>query len=684
MMGFDMDRYSNNTVGFLTYSDSKIWEPLIYIHKLNPYGTVKSEVYYTVSQGMMENPEFSTIVKNRYQDEFLYRCASAYRGAFTFQSDVDARALVPLTRALDMLQEFKPSGIVRDVYNHVVAITLQNPTGKSNNVLVPVIDDGNIFHSNTGLQIHLGIPSIELASANDTYDCYEKILTPLFYPLSSIYTINTFIAIDKNIVAFELGGPDAYATIVLPCTGIKPGEIQIPAEKIEDATAKRITKEGSFQFEYLINNEIIKHVNDSKEPLIDESSFIMKRKQADILYDHFRLSFSKWISAEDGSELRKVIESIIQYKPMKGMISVPGPVYSKFEKMQELRKRLAPELESWFMMDDKDIPIQNVLLKKDCIHIKEGQCTGACVFDTEEGQCKLHAPNQVPIASNPVGRSLPAAKYFVDRLLDELIRLPIKRQELLTNAVRRIEIPSTNIHIGTQWILPENTPAWYDLLRGETHESIESPEYYEEFSRTSISEDELEELKMGRRLYPVPDQLAALLPEKIVKELAVEVIGKPDESRVQAIRRYFGMPPTKKSASNVDLTTNTLLEISGKYKMPVIQIQIQQTPIVPLGRVDDSLPIAKSGAYVVIPDFEHGPAILVKQDDVSDVISSMYLKGRLLNSIEPMAFIRRKRPVLKAAKDELNETSNSDTIPPPLEYNSAIPAAVPQLYENVD
>jgi hypothetical protein len=687
MMGFDMDRYSNNTVGFLTYSDSKIWEPLIYLHKLNPYGTAKSEVYYTVSQGMMENPGFPTIVKNRYQDEFLYKCASAYRGAFTFQSEVDARALVPLTRALNMLQDYKPSGIVRDMYNHVVAITLQNPNGKSNYILVPVVDDGNTSYTNTGMQIHLGIPSIDLAPANDTYECYEKIVSPLLYPLSSVYKIHTFLAIDKNVVAFELGGPDAYATIVLPCTTIRPGgEVQIPAELIEDATAKRITRDGGFQFEYLINNEIIKHVNGTKEPLLDESSFILKRKQANILYEHFRLSFSKWISSEDTSELRKIIEGIIQYKPMKGAQANLGPIYSKVEKMQELRKRIGPTLESWFVMDDADIDIQNVLLKKDCIHVKKDKCSGACIFDEVEDQCKIHAPRQISIASNPVVREMPAAKYFVDRLLDELIRLPIKRQELLTNGVRRIEIPATNIHIGTQWILPENTPAWYDLLRGESQESLENPEYYEEFSRSNVSEDELEELKMGRRLYPVPDQLAALLPEKLAKELAVEVIGNPSGSRVDAIRRYFGMPQTaKRGTSNVDLTSQTLLEISGKYKVPVIQIQLQQAPIIPLGRVDESLPIAKSGAYVVIPDFDQGPAILVKQDDVSDVIPSMYLKGALLNSIEPMAFIRRKKPVLKLTEYS-NSNSNSNNSPTPgLNRNSPPPPPQQLQYaENVD
>jgi hypothetical protein len=105
------------------------------------------------------------------------------------------------------------------------------------------------------------------------------------------------------------------------------------------------------------------------------------------------------------------------------------------------------------------------------------------------------------------------------------------------------------------------------------------------------------------------------------------------------------------------MTPTTLLEISKKYRMPVIQIQISKEPIVPLGRVDDSKPNAKTGAYVVIPDFEEGPAILVRQHDVTDVIPSKYLKGSLLDSIKPLAVIKR-RPVLRA---QVNLSSNSNT-----------------------
>ena len=90
--------------------------------------------------------------------------------------------------------------------------------------------------------------------------------------------------------------------------------------------------------------------------------------------------------------------------------------------------------------------------------------------------------------------------------------------------------------------------------------------------------------------------------------------------------------------------------------MPVIQIQVSKDPLTPLGRVDDSIPIAKTGAYVILPDFEEGPAILVRRHDVTDVIPSTYLKGTLLGSIKPLAVIKRRvlpRPVI------VNSNSNS-------------------------
>jgi hypothetical protein len=94
------------------------------------------------------------------------------------------------------------------------------------------------------------------------------------------------------------------------------------------------------------------------------------------------------------------------------------------------------------------------------------------------------------VRSTPRPTSQPAAEYFIHRLFDEIIRMPYKRSELLTKGVKRLQVPSTNIHMGTQWIVPQNVPAWYELLRDTSKSETEQPQFYEEFSRSEQSEEE--------------------------------------------------------------------------------------------------------------------------------------------------------------------------------------------------
>ena len=72
---------------------------------------------------------------------------------------------------------------------------------------------------------------------------------------------------------------------------------------------------------------------------------------------------------------------------------------------------------------------------------------------------------------------------FMFRLYDDLIRFPQKRDELFDNEVSRLSIPLEAMLIGNQWIIPESSSTWTDLLRLEwAKEKIEKPKYYEEMS----------------------------------------------------------------------------------------------------------------------------------------------------------------------------------------------------------
>jgi hypothetical protein len=640
IMGLDINRYSNNSVAFMTFSDIGFYEPMIYIEAIGKTTETKSDAYYSISQYQLADPLFPATVKERYLNEYFTKCQSGYRGAFTLQSGIDNRILIPVSRVLTILNDAVPTGLVRDSYNHLIAITIKNPYGSSGeDILVPVVDDGNSFHNNTGLKIHLGLTTVNLASANDTFAVYEKIVTPRLFPISNIYRIDTFMSTNK-IVGFALGGSSSYASLLLPCGPIKQSSsFEIPSDKITQSDVKKMRKDEDFLFEYKINHEIITAKNNEVIDLEQESSkFVIEKKHVDVIYEHFRLSFSNWISSEAGSEPRKYIEKLISVKP--GQVSTPLPVY---EKMRRLDVYLRPVLQDWFLSDNDKLEIGTILLRKDCISIKDDEtsCTGMCKMDN--GICKIHTPEQVQIRSTPEETYQNSADYFVTRLLDEILRIPGKRFELLNKMVKKIQIPATNIRIGNEWILPENVPAWYDLLRGESTTGKEKPIYYEEFSRTADSEKEMETLdEQGLQLYPVPQSLLDELPMGSSEKFAVQVIGNPGDSRANRLRQYFGIRRSKEDAG-IDLTPVVLSEISQIYKIPIIQVQVNQVPIIALGRSEGSRVTSKSSAYVILPDFEKGPALLVMKDDLSDTIPTALLKGKLFDSIETLRRIVRKK-----------------------------------------
>lgn len=662
--GIDINRYANNVVGFMTYSDVGVWEPLFFLNELNTFGTARSDIRYVITQQDIQDPTFPEVARRRYVDEFIVRCRSAHRGAFTLQSGVDNRALVPLSKAIDVLQS-KVTGLVRDVYNHIVAVTVANPNkAKADEILVPVVDDGNSFHDNTSLKIHLGIKSVNLASANDVYQAYEQIITPRLYPISNVYKISSFLNTNK-IVGFRLGGADSYATVLLPC-GHQATEI--PAEIIEQADALKTKRSGDYMFEYVLNHEIITMPNHETYGDSDASAFVLQRKQVDILYEHFRLAFSTWISGRETRHLRKFIEKTCGVKQWMPMDARP-PLLPSYIKMYRLKVVLASELQKWFEANDEPIDTKNIVLRNDCIAIDddEEKCTGACTFVKDEdgdGKCKIHVPREVQVRSTPRPTSQPAAEYFINRLFDEIIRMPYKRSELLTKGVKRLQVPSTDIHMGTQWIVPQNVPAWYELLRDTSKSETEQPQFYEEFSRSEQSEEEQVGLEDERRLYPIPAALAALLPRNAVDKLALEVIGSRGKPPTVSLRRYFGIRQSKYVIEGAtDMTTGVLTEISKKYELPIIQVLLRQDPVSIIGITESTYYAVKTGAYVIVPDFEEGPAIVVMRDDVADTVPAKLIEGRLLESIEPMRYMMVKRPkVARSAAAPLAEDVRENSV----------------------
>jgi hypothetical protein len=154
VLGLDITRYANNQVGILTYSDQGIWEPILYVDQIQRKDVVTAaqEGYYTIDKELLTSDSFPDPIKQQYQ-AFTTQCRSAFRGAFTYQSGIDNRLLLPVTRALSILSkiESKPNGLVRDSYNHLVGIAY-DPDDTNQMVSIPISDDGSIFDQQKILQ----------------------------------------------------------------------------------------------------------------------------------------------------------------------------------------------------------------------------------------------------------------------------------------------------------------------------------------------------------------------------------------------------------------------------------------------------------------------------------------------------------------------------------------------------
>ena len=631
LMGYDFDRYASNTIGFITYfPPAGIWEPLLYVESIREVDmiTAKVEGYYRLSQGQILSTTFPSTVRQRYL-EFITQCRSAYRGAFTYQSGIDPRILIPSSRMIELLKGQKMVGFVRDAYNHLIAITVRPKKSRSTEVLIPVADDGNTFINATDLRIHLGLQSVELAGADDVQEVYTEI-GPLIVPFSSIYQLSAFVKTNQ-IVAFQLGGDDAPERILLPCSGSDDSTLRFPV--------KQVAANESFQFEYQVNRELIVDKDDVEYP---ESEFILEKRLADDIFQHFRLSFSNWISTTEGGDARAFVQKLLDRKDL-----------PNFEKFRRLEIQLGGILESWLAPDDDEFNLEPVLLRKDChAETNPDKCTGFCTM--RDGACKLHVPMKLQF--NSTG-DVPIRRYLTLRLFDEILRLPAKRHQLMTKGVRRIQVPAKNIHIGDQWILPETAPAWYELLKDSSQSEFEQPKFYEEFGRTSESKEEEEARLQQLHYVPLPPRLAEFLTEEGKKHLAVRILGTPGEDHTGPLLEFFGLPK-QASDSNDILNPSRLSEISRKQGIAVVQVLVQRPDILPIGRTPANYD-KKVGCILLLPDMPEGPGIVVLIDTGGNSIPVEYLQPSLTDVIEykkPAAYIRRRveppAPVANAAPIE--------------------------------
>ncbi len=529
--GVSMDRNKRNDFAFVSRSLKYIGSTEnvyaryeLYVHTSNkPARGGEGEIHETIIRWDYASRRYWPEIVQRRIDEYMNQCQGRYRSLYTSQEGINPMAMIPLSRAVDAAP-VRPEGIVKDGYNHIVALTFRSKPGAQTLVALPIVDDGVISISSAFSikNIYLDWEDFKAAPVEDIVNYYRKNLEPLFglYPGYIIKYIARQKS-DGRIVAVQLEN-GIYIPAGPPKDEASLGSLGLEIvviEQFEWAINKQLTgikpKINADSWEKTLEGTTTEQGCGFDSELVRKSTYV----QFEELYQQFRLMVSNWIvSQKAGSEVRKGMEEIIFSSDL-----------PEFEKRKRLYIFLSSTLLSWFYPDDEKWDAPASFLRKDCrlIDTEEG-CTGTCYWKAGEngsGKCLLHVDATTQLAEKPGERDVSTPELFVKRVIDELVRFPNRRRQLMKRGeISKVSTIVQPIRQGDQYIIPESSPTWTNLLRLDWARQIpEEPKYYEEMSREVTAENEAP--PEGE----MPDALAAILGEDT--PLRVSVPDVPDASQ---------------------------------------------------------------------------------------------------------------------------------------------------------
>ena len=502
--GVSADRHKNNDFAFISRNLKKsalphaYYELYIYTYNLPAKGGTSEFHDYKIRWDYTSRTNWPPIVKTRI-DEYMNQCQSSYRSLYSLQEGVNSMAMVPLSKAVEASPK-RPEGIVKDSYNHIIGVTFRSKPGSTFLVALPVVDDGVISISSAFAikSIYLDWDDIKPAPAEDIIRYYQQELESLFslYPGYRVKYIVRRLS-EKKIVAIQLengiyipaGEPKNQAA--LEATGIPV----VVIEQFEWAINKKLAginvnakynDWNKIELNSIIENTKIEKSCGSDDELLRISSY----KEFEELYQQFRLMVSNWlISHRAGSELRKGLEDIIFNRNL-----------PEYERRKRLELFISTELLSWFY-PDKSVweSAETSFLRKDCRMMKSpDSCTGHCYWrqdddskDESNGKCLLHVKEKMELGDKETGRIVSTPELFTKRIIDELVRFPNRRKQLMKKGeISTLSTIIKPIHQGDQYIIPESSGTWTNLLRLDwSTQKLEEPQYYEEMTREADEED---------------------------------------------------------------------------------------------------------------------------------------------------------------------------------------------------
>ena len=506
--GIREDMARSCDIAFISYTPSaQVWEPIFYSSN-NP-NTKTNENFFVFESKKRES--WPPIVRAR-TEEFYSLCKSSGLGLYTDSPGVNPKTLIPLRKALSLPlgENMSVYSVLRDTYNHVSAVLYElDEKEKYRCVYVHVIDDGTIY-KNVRFDFDWENNISRLAKKSVVDEFYTKYILPLAHELGP-HVENMYIP-DFPFMAERAKKEGSYNYGLM-----FKGGLVIPI-------ARTIGESESYR-----KIQVLPWQMDKKLVFGEEEASVsleMDPKTFQEIFQHLRLTFSNWFTFEATKEVKDRVRSMLF--DVDGYINRAIPLW---EKRAMLRIFLGPIVMNW-LDASRSAPNRIPSLRRIDCHLQRTSetCSNFCSWKEESKQCLLHTPETILIGQNIV----PAREVLFERLIEQLIRFPIERQQLLENRVRQYQTLRDGFRSGNEYIVSENLPAWTELLRKTWHgdkekEKREQPKFVEELQSGTQDYEKKDEVLTLPLLPPVLKTLFGKKESNFffypIQESILEVLG---------------------------------------------------------------------------------------------------------------------------------------------------------------
>ena len=668
--GVSMDRNRKNDIAFIsrsvktsTTSDIPYTRYELYIHTSNkPAKGADAEIHESILRWDYASRRYWPEIVRKRVDEYMTQCESRYRTLYTSQQGVQSMAMIPLSKAIESTL-FSPDGIVKDSYNHLVGVTFRVKAGSSWLVALPVVDDGIVSISSTFSikNIYLDWDEFKAAPVDDVIAYYQKELEPLF-SLYPGYRVKHVARRGSDIVAIQLENglyvpvsvprDEANLDAIMNKSQIKFVSIRQLEWEVDRELAGMRSKQNDQNWKSFTETKTAEDRCGSDQEIARTASY----KDWEESYQQFRLMVSNWITGEKGGPtIRKGIEEIIFNTDL-----------PEFERRKRLYIFLSSTLMSWFYPDKENWEKGTItFLRKDCRLIESpDSCTGSCYWKQDEEKCLLHVTETTELSETSGERSVSTPELYTKRIIDELVRFPIRRKQLMNRGeLSKVAAIMEPIRDGDQYIIPESSPTWTNLLRLDWAKVIpEEPKYYEEQSRQASENDK-----------KVPEgELTAELQQLLGENTPLRLRVPPNADQQHPLLPFTAILGVTLGQLDLDenaqrFTRNSLVQYVRHTTKPIGMINLRGD----LAENEKEIMFAKpsSGVFqsvTIIVFLPNKAGILVQEDGVPTVMISSLPEDIIQRWKQAgMVMLRMKQPSseIKEVPVEIGQNPPVQTVP---------------------